>query len=125
MDVAAGEYGYDGGYFQRMIAAGAVDVLQADVTRCGGITGFLQVAALCDASHLPLSCHCAPALHLHPACAASRVVHAEYFSDHVRIEQMLFDGVQKPVQGGLQPDLSTPGHGLVLKEPDARRFLAS
>ena len=43
MDIAAGEYGYDLFYFRRMLDAGAVDVLQADATRCGGITGFLRV----------------------------------------------------------------------------------
>ena len=42
MDIAAGEYGYDLPYFRRMLEAGAVDVLQADGTRCAGITGFLQ-----------------------------------------------------------------------------------
>ena len=45
MEIAAGEYGYDLPYFRRMLEAGAVDVLQADATRCGGITGFLQVGA--------------------------------------------------------------------------------
>jgi L-alanine-DL-glutamate epimerase-like enolase superfamily enzyme len=125
MEIAAGEYGYDAGYFRRMIAAGAVDTVQADVTRCRGITGFLQVAALCDAYYLPLSCHCAPALHLHPACAASRMVHAEYFFDHVRIERMFFDGVPKPENGTLRPDLSMPGNGLRFKEADALPFLAA
>jgi L-alanine-DL-glutamate epimerase-like enolase superfamily enzyme len=43
MDMAAGEYGYDLYYFERMIQAGAVDFLQADVTRCAGVTGFLQL----------------------------------------------------------------------------------
>src|SRR5215212_4012003 len=37
MAIAAGEYGWDLPYFQRMLDAGAVDILQADVTRCGGI----------------------------------------------------------------------------------------
>ena len=37
-DVTAGEYGWDLYYFGRMCAAGAVDCLQADVSRCGGIT---------------------------------------------------------------------------------------
>ncbi|HET9406298.1 MAG TPA: enolase C-terminal domain-like protein [Candidatus Sulfotelmatobacter sp.] len=55
MDIAAGEYGYDAWYFRRMLAAGAVDVLQADATRCGGITGFLQAATLCQAHHIPAS----------------------------------------------------------------------
>jgi L-alanine-DL-glutamate epimerase-like enolase superfamily enzyme len=124
IEVAAGEYGYDAGYFRRMLAAGAVDVLQADATRCGGITGFLQVAALCSAYHVPLSAHTAPALHTHVSCAALPLRHVEYFHDHVRIEQMLFDGARLPVKGELTPDLSRPGMGIELKQADARRFAA-
>jgi len=122
MEVAAGEYGFELGYFRRMLEAGAVDVLQADVTRCRGITGILQVAALCDAFHVPLSAHCAPSLHVHPGCAASRLRHAEYFFDHVRIERLFFEGVPEPKNGGLHPDLTQPGLGLTLKRPDAERY---
>jgi len=123
IEIAAGEYGYDLRYFRRMLEAGAVDVLQADATRCAGITGFLQVGALCDAFGMPLSAHTAPSLHLAPCCALGPVRHVEYFHDHVRIEQMLFDGAQRPRGDGcLYPDLSRPGLGLELKRPDASRF---
>ena len=121
MEVTAGEYGFNLWYFRRMVEAGAVDVLQADATRCG-ITGFLQTAALCDAFNLPMSSHCAPSLHLHPCCAAGPIRHMEYFHDHVRIEHMLFDGVPKLSQGVLQPDLTRPGIGLDLKLADAERY---
>ncbi len=124
MEIAAGEYGYDAGYFRQMLAAGAVDVLQADATRCGGITGFLQVAALCQAYHLPLSAHTAPALHTHVCCAAIPIRHLEYFHDHVRIEQMFFDGIAPPINAELRPDLSRPGMGIELKQADAQRFAA-
>jgi L-alanine-DL-glutamate epimerase-like enolase superfamily enzyme len=124
MDIAAGEYGYEPGYFRRMLSAGAVDVLQADATRCGGITGFLQVAALCEAYHLPLSAHTAPAVHTHVGCAVTPLRHLEYFHDHVRIENMFFDGVETPVKGQLSPDLSRPGMGIELKRLDAQRFAA-
>ena len=124
IEVSAGEYGYDSGYFRRMLEAGAVDVLQADATRCAGVTGFLQAAALCHAFELPLSSHCAPALHLPLCCAAAPVRHMEYFFDHVRIEQLLFDGVPRPVGGMLTPDLSRPGFGLELKQADAARYAA-
>ncbi len=124
MDIAAGEYGYDLPYFRRMLQAGAVDVLQADATRCAGITGFMQVAALCQAWGLPLSAHTAPALHLHACCAATPLRHLEYFHDHVRIEQMLFEGTPQPVRGELRPDLSRPGIGLALKHADAERYAA-
>ena len=122
VDVAAGEYGYDAAYFQRMLAAGAVDVLQADVTRCGGITELLRVDALCRAMHRPLSLHCGPAIHLHPALALAQLRHLEYFHDHVRIEQMLFDGVVAPRGGALHADRERPGIGLEFKREEAERY---
>ena len=122
MEIAAGEYGYDLWYFRRMLEAEAVDVLQADATRCAGITGILQVGALCQARPLQLSAHCAPSLHVHPACALLPFRHLEYFHDHVRIEHMLFDGVLTPVNGVLRPDRSRPGLGLEFNRPDAERY---
>lgn len=122
MDIAAGEYGYDLDYFHRMLQAQAVDVLQADVTRCSGITGFLQAAALCNAYHVPFSAHCAPAQHVAVGCAVLPFKHLEYFHDHVRIERMLFDGLPELVNGELRPDLSRPGCGLELKRADAEKF---
>ena len=125
MDVAAGEYGYSAWYFKRMVEAEAVTILQADATRCGGISGFLHAASLCWAANLPLSSHCGPSMHLHVCCAAPRAIHMEYFHDHVRIEQMFFDGFCEPVEGIMSPDLSRPGMGLELKEKDAARYLVS
>ena len=122
IDIAAGEYGYDLPYFLRMLTSGAVDVLQADASRCGGITGFLQVATLCAAFGVDLSAHCAPALHIHPCCASSRLRHAEYFHDHVRIESMFFEGTTVPRNGCVEPDLSRLGHGLELRRADVTRF---
>ncbi len=122
MDIAAGEYGYDIGYFKRMLDAGAVDVLQADASRCAGISEFLRVGALCDAANLPMSAHTSPSLHLHPCCSLSRLRNIEYFHDHVRIENMFFEGVIQPKDGRLQPDLSRPGMGLEFKKADAERY---
>jgi len=122
MDIAAGEYIYNSDDARRMLQADAVDVLQADATRCGGITGFLQVGALCEAHHVDLSAHCAPAIHRHVACAVPRLRHIEWFHDHVRIEQMLFDGAPAARDGAIEPDLGRPGHGLTFKGRDAERF---
>jgi L-alanine-DL-glutamate epimerase-like enolase superfamily enzyme len=122
MEVTAGEYGYDLVYFRRMLAAGAVDVIQADATRCGGITGLLRVAALARAFQVPLSSHTAPALHLHPMSALPGVRHMEYFHDHVRIEERLFDGAQRPRDGALRPVRTLAGHGLNLRTAEAARY---
>ena len=123
VDVAAGEYGYDLPYFQRMCVAGAVDVLQADVSRCAGITEWLRVAGLAAAHGLQISGHCAQSLHVHPACAVPNVRHLEYFYDHARVDRLLFDGVLDPVGGNLVPDLGRPGLGLELKRSDAEAWL--
>ena len=122
MEIAAGEYGYDLWYFRHMLDAGAVDVLQADATRCAGITGFMRAGALCEARSLPFSAHTAPSVHAHPACALPALRHVEYFHDHVRIEHMLFDGALEPIHGELRPDRSRPGLGLTLKRADAALF---
>ena len=124
MAVAAGEYGYDIFHFHRLLEAGAVDVLQADVTRCAGITGLLKVDALCKAHNVPLSAHCAPQIHAHACCATEMLVHCEYFHDHARIEGMLFEGALKPEDGVLTPDPSRPGLGIELKRADAQRYAA-
>jgi L-alanine-DL-glutamate epimerase-like enolase superfamily enzyme len=122
MDIAAGEYGYDPFYFRRMLEAGAVDVLQADATRCGGITGFLQAAALADAFSVPLSAHTAPAAHLHVCCAVPGLRHLEWFHDHVRIEAAVFDGAPVPHCGDVGPDPDRPGLGLEFKAADAEKL---
>jgi L-alanine-DL-glutamate epimerase-like enolase superfamily enzyme len=116
VDVAAGEYGFSYWYFAPMVAAQAVDCVQADVTRCGGYTGWLAVAALCAANQLDISGHCAPNLHAPVAACAPNLRHLEYFHDHHRIENMLFDGALSPDGGALTPRTDQPGHGLTLAE---------
>jgi L-alanine-DL-glutamate epimerase-like enolase superfamily enzyme len=105
-----------------MLSAEAADVQQADITRCGGVTGFLQVAALCQAHNIPLSGHTGPALHTHVACAVTPFMNLEYFYNHVRIERMFFDGLPHLVNGALRPDLSRPGRRLEFKHRDAEKF---
>jgi L-alanine-DL-glutamate epimerase-like enolase superfamily enzyme len=124
MEVAAGEYGYEPLYFRRMLQAGAVDLLQADATRCGGYTGFLRTAALADAYGIPLSAHTAPALHLPVCCAAPRLRHMEWYHGHARIERTVLDGAPKLQAGDLSPDPDRPGHGLEFKLKDAERLAA-
>jgi L-alanine-DL-glutamate epimerase-like enolase superfamily enzyme len=120
--IAAGEYGYDPMYFRRLVDV--VDILQADATRCGGVTGFLQAAALADAAGVPLSAHCAPAIHVHAAAAAPRLAHVEHFFDHWHVEQLLFEGAPLPRAGMLAHDTRRPGLGLELREREAERHAA-
>jgi L-alanine-DL-glutamate epimerase-like enolase superfamily enzyme len=120
IEIAAGEYGYELQYFDEML--GCVDVLQADATRCCGITGFLKTSALCEARGMPLSAHCAPSLHAHLGCALLPMRHLEYFFDHARLEAMLFDGFVAPQGGAITPDATRPGIGVELNVKEAARF---
>ncbi len=122
IEVAAGEYAYTLDDIRATLEAGAVDVQQADATRCGGITGFLAAGTLCEAHHIDLSAHCAPSIHAHAACAVPMFRHLEYFHDHVRIESALFDGAAVAHDGVVRPDLSRPGLGLELKNSDAEQY---
>ncbi|MFB6805254.1 enolase C-terminal domain-like protein [Streptomyces sp. NPDC056387] len=120
-DIAAGEYGYDLPYFARMIPA--VDCLQVDATRCGGITVWLRAAALAQAHGLQLSGHCAPHAHAHAATAVPNVRHLEWFHDHVRIEDLLFEGTLDPSGGSVRPGRGgEPGLGLAIRADVAEQY---
>ncbi len=121
-DVAAGEYSWSLADSARLIEAGAVDCLQLDVTRCGGITEFIRSASLAAAHNLQVSGHCAPNLHAHVGAAVPNLRHVEYFHDHQRIERLFFDGALDPEGGAMSPDLDRPGHGLTLRGADAERY---
>jgi L-alanine-DL-glutamate epimerase-like enolase superfamily enzyme len=115
LDVTAGEYGYHLDYFRQMLDAGAVDVLQADVSRCAGVSEWLRAAAVAASQQTPFSAHCGPSLHAHVAAVPPNLRHIEYFHDHVRVDHLLFDGVLEPVDGALQPT-DRPGIGLTLRD---------
>jgi L-alanine-DL-glutamate epimerase-like enolase superfamily enzyme len=121
MDVAAGEDGVDPWACEAMLAAGAVDVLQVDATQCGGITGFQRACAIADDHRIAVSARCAPNLHAHLGCAAPRFAHVEYFYDHVRIEELLFEGALVAAEGCLRPDPSRRGLGLAVRPREVAR----
>jgi L-alanine-DL-glutamate epimerase-like enolase superfamily enzyme len=124
-DVAAGEYSWSLADSARLIAAGAVDCLQLDLTRCGGISEFLRGAALAAAHNMQVSAHCAPTLHSHAGVAVPNLRHVEYFHDHQRIERLLFEGALDARGGVLTPDPGRPGLGVQLRAADAARYRRS
>jgi len=120
VDVAAGEYACTLADFRGLVDV--VDCLQADVTRCGGVSGLLAAAALAGTFELDLSGHTAPTIHGHVLCAVARLRHLEWFHDHVRIERMLFDGFLEQEEGAIRPDPERPGLGVELKRADAAEY---
>lgn len=113
-DVAAGADAWDLPAFARLAGSGAVDCLQIDATRCGGLTEFLRAAAVAQAHGLEVSTHGAPHAHAHGAAAVPNLRHLEWFHDHARVEAMFFDGVLDPKGGTVTPG-GSPGNGLSLR----------
>jgi L-alanine-DL-glutamate epimerase-like enolase superfamily enzyme len=124
-DVAAGEYSWSLADSARLIAAGAVDCLQLDLTRCGGISEFQRGAALAAAHSMQVSAHCAPTLHAQVGAATVNLRHVEFFHDHQRIERLLFDGALDAQGGVLSPDPGRPGIGVELRTSDATQYRRS
>jgi len=122
MAIAAGEYSYTREDTRDLLASDAVDVVQADATRCLGVTGWMEAASMAAGHATQLSAHTAPSLHAHLGCAAPAIAHVEWFADHVRVEPMVFDGVLAPVDGYLRPDPAAPGLGLAIRRPDVDRW---
>ncbi|MBA8793883.1 L-alanine-DL-glutamate epimerase-like enolase superfamily enzyme [Friedmanniella endophytica] len=121
-DVVAGSYGYDLGYFRRVCAADALDCLQVDLTRCGGITELLRIAAVAAAHNLDVSGQGAPYLSAPALAAVPNLRHTEWFHDHVRVEQLLFAGTADPVDGVLPLADDVDGHGLTWREEVASPY---
>ena len=125
MKIAAGEYNYTLDDARLLIEAQAVDVMQTDVTRCGGVSNFIKIGNLCDISHYPYSAHTAPSIHATLCCSLLPAMNVEYFHDHVRIEHMLFDGAITAKKGMLRPHSSAHGLGLSIKKADAEKYKVS
>lgn len=121
-DVAAGEYGWDLWTLRRLCSSGAVDCLQADATRCGGITGWRRAATVAAAHGLEISGHTSPHAHAHIAAATVNLRHLEWFHDHVRIEHLFFDGCLSPEGGHVTPDDDRVGNGYTFRASDAAPF---
>lgn len=80
---SAGEHSYGKWEFKELIDRRAVDILQPDVNRAGGITEALKICALAEAAGLPVVPHSNEAHNLH--VIFSRPAHLcpviEYFPD--------------------------------------------
>jgi L-alanine-DL-glutamate epimerase-like enolase superfamily enzyme len=119
LDVAAGEYGDSLAYYSHLLSAHPVDCVQVDVTRCGGYTEWLRIAALAAAQGLEVSGHCAPSLTVPVALATPGLRHLEWFEDHEQIESRYLEGWRSPQEGRVGPS-ADPGHGYAVREQDLR-----
>jgi L-alanine-DL-glutamate epimerase-like enolase superfamily enzyme len=115
--IALGETLFGRDEFQCYLERGAVDVVQPDVTRLGGLTPWLKVAALTDQHHRPLAPHLMPEVGVHLACGLNHVVTVEYMP-------WFFPAFVKPpaiVNGRIVPP-DAPGLGLDINADAVKKY---
>lgn len=115
--LAAGENCYSPDQFGQLLAVDGIDVLQPDVCRVGGVTGWLQVAALAATRQLPIAPHYIEPIHAHLVQAAPTTLYLERHSS-VLEELLSWDGILE--DGTFTPGRSA-GHGLALRDEQQYR----
>lgn len=125
LPIASGEQESTRWGFQSLVKANAIDIAQPDVTVVGGISEWLKVAALTDASGIPLAPHYFPEVHAQLAGAVATTLCVEYFLREVDIVN--FDDVlSRPltVRDGVVELDHEPGVGLDFDEARIARYRA-
>jgi L-alanine-DL-glutamate epimerase-like enolase superfamily enzyme len=109
MPIAAGETSYGPGPFEALVAGGCISVLQPDLMRCGGISGFLEVAALGRREGLEVAPHLFDQItpQLPPTEGEGRIEALPGWFDG------LFTGFPLPEGGRVRPG-TAPGTGITL-----------
>jgi L-alanine-DL-glutamate epimerase-like enolase superfamily enzyme len=113
--IAAGEHEYEVAGLRRLAEAGAADVLQPDVLRIGGITGWLQAASVAAEHGLPLMSHAAQLSSLQVGCATPGFAAAEYMNIQLEMDRMWYEDIPAPEGGRWAPFPDRPGLGVALR----------
>ncbi|NHN49417.1 mandelate racemase/muconate lactonizing enzyme family protein [Halostella sp. JP-L12] len=115
--IATGENFYNETQFGQVIDGNAVDYLQPDVCRVGGITPWMTVAEQASAAGLAVSPHYIEPIHAHLACASDAVPYIEHHS--TVLDELLQDPVGVDDGEIVPPD--RPGHGVSFADADEYR----
>jgi L-alanine-DL-glutamate epimerase-like enolase superfamily enzyme len=114
---AGGESLYSPAAFHECIRRGALDVLQPDVARVGGITNAIEVCHLAAAANLPVAPHVSPELSVTVACAVPNSVFVEYIP---QMEPILARPITR--RDGFAVPFEVPGHGVRFNPDALERF---
>jgi L-alanine-DL-glutamate epimerase-like enolase superfamily enzyme len=113
LPVAIGESIYSDSQFLAYLRAGAVDVLQPDICRVGGFTGFVRIANLAAAHHLPIAPHYLAELTLPALCAIPNGLVLEWVRGGTLGELGVLAEPMR-LEDGVAHASQAPGHGVVL-----------
>jgi L-alanine-DL-glutamate epimerase-like enolase superfamily enzyme len=111
--VAIGESVYTEAQFLAYLRAGAADVVQPDLCRVGGFTGFVRIAHLAAAHHLPVAPHYVAELTLPALCAIPNGLVLEWVRGGTLGELGVLAEPMR-LEDGVARASTAPGHGVVL-----------
>jgi L-lyxonate dehydratase len=125
--IAGGEHEFTLYGFRELLEARAVDYIQFDTNRVGGISQARKIAALAEAYSVPVIPHAGQMHNYHVVMASLNSAMAEYFPN-VDVEVgnelfwYIFEGEPKAKAGYIDLDDNTPGLGLTVKESGLEQF---
>jgi L-alanine-DL-glutamate epimerase-like enolase superfamily enzyme len=116
--IAAGETIYGVNNLSELMRAGAIDLVQPDLMRCGGVTGLLQVAAVANSLRLSVAPHLYAEMNASLMAGiptGTLIEHLDGWFEH------LFDGGPLKADGSIKPE-EVPGFGLALNRGAVETF---
>jgi L-lyxonate dehydratase len=125
--IAGGEHEFTLYGFRELLEARAVDIIQFDTNRVGGITQARKIAALAEAHAVPVVPHAGQMHNFHVVMASLNSPLAEFFPV-VDVEVgnelfwYIFSGEPTPVDGHIDLRDDVPGLGLTIKEDAFKKF---
>ena len=125
--IAGGEHEFTAYGFRDLLEAGALDYIQFDTNRVGGITQARKIAALAEAYSIPVIPHAGQMHNYHIVMASLNSPMAEYFPV-VDVEVgnelfwYIFSGEPRAKDGCIDLDDNTPGLGLTVNEDGLQQF---
>ena len=125
--IAGGEHEFTSFGFRELIGANAIDYIQFDTNRVGGLTQARKIAALAEAHSIPVVPHAGQMHNYHVVMASLNSPMAEFFPP-VEVEVgnelfwYIFKGEPTPRDGFIDLDENTPGLGLTVDEEGLKRF---
>ncbi len=125
--IAGGEHEFTQYGFRDLLQAKAVDYIQFDTNRVGGITQARKIAALAESYSVPVIPHAGQMHNYHVVMASLNSPMAEYFPV-VDVEVgnelfwYIFNGEPQAKDGFIDLDEKTPGLGLSVNEKALERF---
>jgi len=125
--IAGGEHEFTLYGFRELLEARAVDYIQFDTNRVGGLTQARKIAALAESYSVPVIPHAGQMHNYHVVMASFNSPMAEYFPV-VDVEVgnelfwYIFDGEPRAKNGSIDLDENTPGLGLKINEVGLKEF---